>query len=126
LYLGKFTGGSFAFNRLIDVSPISSGLNSSNLIWASWMSVASNGVFQSYSGVTQQAPILSFESDGQAGNLLSWPANGVGLELYTTTNLSDSALWQTATNQPVFSNGQWQIHLPAGSDASRFYRLQSF
>jgi hypothetical protein len=124
--LGKFTSGSFAFNGLIDEARISSDLSSSNLVWANWMTVASNATFESYSTVTQQPPVLVFDSAGGTGNFLTWPGSGVGFQLYTTTNLFDSSVWTIATNQPVLTNGQWQIGLPADPSGTRFYRLQSF
>lgn len=126
LHLGKFTSGSFAFNGLIDEARISSGLSSSNLVWANWMTVASNATFQSYSTVTQQPPVLAIGSTVGTSNVLTWPGSGVGFQLYTATNLLDSLGWAPATNQAVFTNGQWQIGLPVDPGGTRFYRLRSF
>jgi hypothetical protein len=44
--------------------------------------------------------------------------------LYSTTNLAAPA-WTRATNEPVLSNGLWLVPLPAATNGSRFYRLQT-
>ena len=109
--LGEFTGEClFAFNGLIDEARIASSLSSSNLVWANWMTVASNATFESYSTVTQQPPVLAFGSvGGTTGNFLTWPGSGVGFQLYTTTNLSDSfAVDARHQSGSANFNGQWQ------------------
>jgi hypothetical protein len=57
IYLGEFHGNSFPFNGLIDEARISSGLNSSNWVWASYMTVAQNTNLESYSAVTSTVPV---------------------------------------------------------------------
>jgi hypothetical protein len=124
LNLGRFTNSSFYFTGLIDEARIQSGIVSSNWVWANWMTVASNSIFENYSRVTQQSPALSVSLNG--GNLLlQWPASGVGFRLYSTTNLAATAIWLLATNQATLVNGQWQISLASDALASRFYRLQA-
>jgi len=124
LRLGQFYNGGFDMKGAMDEARIQSGVNSSNWVWASWMTVASNATFASYSTVTQQTPALKICASG-SNLILNWPASGVGLSIYTTTNLTPPVLWTSATNQPFLTNSQWQITLPPGSDATRFYRLQS-
>jgi hypothetical protein len=48
----------------------------------------------------------------------------VGFTLYTTRNLTPPVAWSVATNQPVLTNNEWQITLPANENL-RFYRLKS-
>ena len=122
--LGRFTNAVFYFNGSMDEARIAAGTRSSNWIWASWMTVVSNTALASYSSVTQQPPVVSLTS-GQSGFFLSWPMPGVGFSLYTATNLTPPALWTLTTNQPLLVNTQWQVALPAGTNAARFYRLQS-
>ncbi len=120
----RMTNSGFYLKGTIDEARILSATASSNWVWASWMTVASNATFASYSTVTQQTPALKICASG-SNLILNWPASGVGLSIYTTTNLTPPVLWTSATNQPFLTNSQWQITLPPGSDATRFYRLQS-
>lgn len=123
LNFGRFTNNFNYFKGTMDEARIQSGLASSNWIWATWMTVSSNTSLENYSGVALQSPSLSI-NPGANGALLSWPGNGVGFTLFTTTNLTPPAVWTPATNQPVFTNNQWQISLPANS-STHFYRLKS-
>jgi len=122
--LGRFTNSSFYFNGSMDEARIAAGTRSSNWIWASWMTVVSNTALASYSSVTQQPPVVSL-TNARSGFFLSWPMPGVGFSLYAATNLTPPALWTLTTNQPLLVNTQWQVALPAGTNAARFYRLQS-
>jgi hypothetical protein len=56
----------------IDEARIQSGVNSSNWVWASWMTVASNSVFSSYSSVTSAVVKLDFATIGNK-LVLTWP-----------------------------------------------------
>ena len=67
---------------------------------------------------------LNIRSTGD-GTLLSWPADSVSYQLYTTTNLCPPTNWIRATSTPVLSNGFWVVALPPGTNLSQFYRLQS-
>jgi hypothetical protein len=71
--------------------------------------------------VTQ--PELSFLSS--SGVLtLAWPASNGVFTLVTATNLPPP-VWIRVTNEPVLSNGLWLVPLPAATNGSRFYRLQT-
>lgn len=74
--LGRFTDGAFALKGQIDEARIQSGIESSNWVWASYMTVASNSVFSTYSAVTNTVP-LSVEITIQAAGdkvILTWPS----------------------------------------------------
>ena len=73
---------------------------------------------------TQQPPVLSLVR-AESGYLLAWPDFGTGFALYTATNLAPPVVWSLATNEPASDNTQWQVAIPPGADAARFYRLQS-
>jgi hypothetical protein len=124
LDLGRFTNGYYYFTGSIDEARIQSGLASSNWVWASWMTVASNSAFSGFSAVNPQ-PTLTVGAN-PSGPVLTWPAAAGVFTLYETTNLTPPALWQPATNpSPSLLNGQWQLPIaPAGSGAV-FYRLQA-
>src|ERR1043166_4753 len=100
------------------------GTRSPNLVWANWMTVASNSTFASYSPITRQSPALSVAQTNGAVQL-AWPGNGVGFALYTTTNLTPPINWLPATNQPIYSNSLWQLTLSAASVGNAFFRLQA-
>ena len=73
--LGRFTNSVFYFNGTIDEARIHSGIESSNWVWASWMTVASNSVFSSYATVASTAPpkvtLTIQEINGAV--VLTWP-----------------------------------------------------
>ena len=100
------------------------GTCSSNWVWASWMTVASNTAFSASSSIIQQSPPLGLTA-GAGGLVLSWPTTGVGFALYAATNLVPPVVWNLVTNAPALVNNQWQISLPPGSDDALFYRLQA-
>jgi len=118
LNLGRFTNADFYWTGMLDEARIESVLRSPNWIWASWMTAAANSAFASYSGITQAPSSLSLTSKSSS-QLLSWPASGVGLALYSATNLAPPILWT-----PVTNHSQWQVSLPSDPNANRFYRLQ--
>lgn len=70
--LGRFTDGSFALQGLMDEARIRSGLSSANWIWASYMTVAQNSVFESYSTVNGSSVTLTVQHQGN-NVILTWP-----------------------------------------------------
>jgi hypothetical protein len=121
--LGRFTNSSFYFNGILDEARIGVGACSSNWVWASWLTVASNTVFAAASAVIRQPPTLGL-TGGLDGLVLSWPASGVGYALSTATDLIPSVVWSPVTNAPTLVNDQWQISLAPEGRVARFYRLQ--
>lgn len=125
LNFGRFTNSFYYFTGGLDEVRIQSGIQSSNSIWAGWMTIAANSTFQTYSAVARQPPVLTLAAGGGNGALLAWPGSGVGFTLYSTTNLVPPVVWMPVTNQPVLTSNQWQISLPFGNNNIQFYRLQS-
>ncbi|HSY43084.1 MAG TPA: DUF2341 domain-containing protein [Candidatus Acidoferrum sp.] len=125
LNFGRFTNNYNYFTGGADEARIHSGVDDSNWVWASWATVASNSVLESYSAVTQQEPDLMIGTGGGTGPFLVWPGSSVGFGLVTTTNLAPPVSWTTATNQPFLTNNQWEINLPPSTNSVRFYRIQS-
>jgi hypothetical protein len=71
--LGRDNGGSFGFLGSLDEARIHSGLESSNWVRASYLTVATNSAFESYSVVTPPALLLNLQNLG--GNpVLTWPS----------------------------------------------------
>ena len=88
-----------------------------------WAPVSSTFNTATLSGVTN-LPIAFSVSTGANDLLLSWPSSGLGLGLYSASNLVPPVAWILVTNQPLLSNSQWQISLPLDRRAIGFYRLQ--
>ncbi len=125
LNLGRFTNGSFPFKGTMDEARIQSGNPSSNWIWASWMTVASNTVLANYSTLIRPQPALAITGETANGLLLTWPESAAGYGLFSAPNLTPPVVWSPVTNTPVWVNNQWQLTLPPGGATGRFYRLQS-
>ncbi|HVV00585.1 MAG TPA: LamG-like jellyroll fold domain-containing protein, partial [Verrucomicrobiae bacterium] len=124
LALGEVTNGSYHIDGVIDEARVENGTRSADWIRASWMTVSSNTDFQEYSAAIPQLPVLSAQPRGNGELSVSWPASAVGFTLFTTTNLTPPVVWQPGTNQPIFTNNQWQATLPVSESGERFYRLQ--
>jgi len=122
--LGRFTNNAFYFNGTLDEARIGVGTCSSNWVWASWMTVASNTSFAAPAAIIRQQPALGLTA-GAGGVALSWPASGVGFALYSATNLASPITWNLVTNPAVLASNQWQIALPPATGPARYYRLQS-
>ena len=124
LNLGRIIGGGSYFKGVLDEARVAVGTCSSNWVWASWMTVASNTAFSASSSIIQQSPPLGLTA-GTGGVVLTWPTTGVGFALYAATNLAPPVVWNLVTNAPALVSNQWQISLPPGNDDALFYRLQA-
>jgi hypothetical protein len=120
--LGYMSNGVFYFKGAVDEARLENATRSSNWVWASWMTVAANTNFATYSAVERDRPRLSISSDASAP-LVSWPASGVGFSVFTTSNLAPPVVWSPATHSPVLVSGSWEFPVTVGPGA-RFYRLQ--
>jgi hypothetical protein len=124
LNLGRFTNNAFYLNGTLDEVRVESGIRSPDWIWASWMTVASNATWTSYSTVMQVSPALSV-STAANGLLLSWPGSALGFTLYSATDLTQPVLWSLVTNLPSLAKNQWQVRLSLDASKTEFFRLQS-
>jgi hypothetical protein len=70
--LARFADGAFALQGLMDEARIRSGISSSNWVWASWMTVAQNAIFESYSSVGSSSVTLTIQHSGN-NVILTWP-----------------------------------------------------
>ena len=119
--LGRTTNGSFYFKGAMDEVRIESLTRSSNWIWASWMTAASNATWTAYSAINPR-PLLRLAADGKS---LTWPGDAGPFTLYMATNLVAPVTWLPLTNPPaVLSNGCWHFFLPTQGSAASFFRLQ--
>lgn len=121
---------AYYFRGLMDEARIETVARSEDWIWAQWMTSVSNSTLATHTDVLRNPPLLSVRKtgDGAGANLVfNWPVGGVGYSLRTTTNLTPPVLWSALPNQPqlVTSNNltQWQISLPTGTHAMRYYQL---
>jgi len=123
LDFGRLTNSVYYFDGSLDEARIASGVCSSNWIWATWLNVASNSVFNSVSPVNAP-PSLSLAASA-AGTLLTWPAAAGVFALCTTTNLNPPVVWLPASNTVTYVNGQWQAPILPPTRGNQFYRLQA-
>lgn len=114
---------NYWYNGTLDEMRISSVARTPNWIWAEYMSMASNAVFNAYSPVTvfgSSTPISLTISLSGSNAIISWPANIAGnAVLQASTNLVD---W-TDSSAPVVvigTNDTVSIGLEA---TANFYRL---
>lgn len=112
--LGRFTGGSFPFNGLIDEARIHSGIDDSNWVWADYMTVANNSTFSTYSTVTNTIVLPITLTIHVSGNnaILTWPAG----TLQSASQLNGPYINVTGATSP-YTNTL--------SGAQQFYRVQA-
>jgi Concanavalin A-like lectin/glucanases superfamily/Immunoglobulin domain/Domain of unknown function (DUF2341) len=111
LNLGSFTNAALWFTGTMDEARIHSTLSSSNWIWASWMTVASNSVFESYSTVNSSAVILGARISN--GNLILTWSQGT---LMSASHVNGAYAPVSGASPPSYS-------VPA-SAAQQFYRVK--
>ncbi len=76
MYVGAFTNDSLHFTGTIDEARIHAGIDDSNWIWASYMTVASNNVFSTYSTISNNItlPITLTINVSGTNVILNWNA----------------------------------------------------
>jgi parallel beta-helix repeat protein len=75
-------------------------------------------------GVVSQ-PTLAITSTGAGILTLTASPDAAYYVLYSSTNLTPSALWNPVTNRPFVSGDQWFVTLSIATNVSSYYRLQS-
>lgn len=77
-----------------------------------------------------ESPAVLQLSEPQSSNssniTIAWRGNitDTATNLYWTPNLRPPVIWTRLTNAPTFTNGQWTVPLPVGTNSAGFYRLQ--
>lgn len=97
-----------------------------------WLDYALNGYavlsltnqLQDYQAGSLQLSIDYDASTQGHGLAIQWPGDIGSLYLYYTPNLAPPVVWIPVTNNPVYSNNQWIVTMPVGTNQSGFYRLQ--
>ena len=113
LNLARFTNGTLYLKGVLDEARIESGARSSNWIWASYLTVATNSTLSSYAAVSQQSPALNL-AFAASELIVCWPAHGVGFRLLTATDLAPPVTWEPVAVAPALTNGEWQIPFVTG------------
>lgn len=92
----------------------------------SGVNAAGEGPNSSPASATLQLPPLLTGGSANGQIQLSWATNdnGGSFKAYSATNLVPPIIWTLVTNSASFSNGQWILTLPVGTNGSGFYRLQ--
>jgi hypothetical protein len=113
LNLGRFTNNALYFTGQMDEARIHQGVDSSNWLWASYLTVASNSVFANYGNVSSSVLPPVMINIARQGNqvVLTWPQG----TLQTAPNLL-----ATFTN----INGATSPYTNAASNITQFYRVK--
>jgi autotransporter-associated beta strand protein len=66
------------------------------------------------------------QSSNNPSIIISWPGSidDAVTNLYWTPSLTPPVKWTLVQNAPAYTNGQWIVTLPAGTNTAGFYRLQ--
>jgi hypothetical protein len=110
LYLGRFLDGNFGIHGTVDEARIRSDISSSNWVWASYMTVASNSVFSTYGAVSSSLVTLN-EQLINGKIVLSWSAG----TLQAAPNVTGTYTNVPGATSPYTNN-------PTGG--SKYFRVQ--
>jgi fibronectin-binding autotransporter adhesin len=77
----------------------------------------------SVSAGSATGPIV-LQARGLSGGGLQLTWTNSAVDLYYTPSLTPPVAWSPVTNQAGFSNGQWTLTLPTGTNGNGFYRLR--
>lgn len=118
--------GSYAYNGYTCTN-----LNTNNLVNV-WLDYALNGygvlsLTNQFQESHSEPPSLSIQQSPTAqrqGLTVQWPGDLGSLYLYYTPSLAPPIIWTPVTNTPVYSNNQWMVTLPFGTNRCGFYSLQ--
>jgi Concanavalin A-like lectin/glucanases superfamily/Immunoglobulin domain len=123
LNLGAFDNPTFFWTGNMDEARIQSGVASTNWITTTYLNMANNSSFVSYSSLNAE-PTLSISSSTN-GYTFTWPTADGTFVLQTTTNLGAPSSWtQVQSPAPVMTNGVWSQTIEATNSGSHFYRLE--
>jgi hypothetical protein len=133
MQLGRFTAGAFAFNGDMDEARIHGGVDSSNWVWASWMTVQQNSSLENYSSITTTvtnlpAPV-SIHAEFAAGSLtLSGSGGTPGATYYVVgfTNLAvPSTTWPVIITTNFDASGDFDVSIPIDATTpAEFFRIR--
>lgn len=73
-----------------------------------------------------EQPSANSPSGNSPSLTINWPGSitDTVTNIYWTTNLAPPVIWTRLTNAPAFTNGQWGLTLPIGTNNGDFYQLQ--
>ena len=133
IQLGRFTAGAFAFNGTMDEARIHGSVDSSNWVWASWMTVQQNSSLQNYSSITTTVTNLptpvSIHAGFAAGSLILSGSGGTpGATYYVVgfTNLAvPSVSWPVLITTNFDDSGNFNVSIPIDATTpAEFFRLR--
>lgn len=133
LNLGRFTNNSLYFEGTMDEARIHSGIESSNWIWASWMTVQQNSSLASYSAITSTvtnppAPItinVKFTGSPGAASLTLSGSGGQASGTYYIIGTTNLALpvtqWTVLSTNSFDGSGNFNISVPVSPSKPQQY-----
>jgi hypothetical protein len=129
---GASGSGNTFFDGAMDETRIHAGIESSNWVWASWMTVAQNASFQSYSNVVSKVinPVaINYNYNFSAGSLSLSGTGGTANATYWvlgTTNLAlPVAQWTVLSTNAFSSSGSFNVSIPViSTNPAEFIRIK--
>jgi hypothetical protein len=129
---GASGSGNTFFDGAMDETRIHAGIESSNWVWASWMTVAQNASFQSYSNVVSKVinPVaINYNYNFSAGSLSLSGTGGTANATYWvlgTTNLAlPVAQWTVLSTNAFSSSGNFNVSIPViSTNPAEFIRIK--
>jgi hypothetical protein len=132
MQLGRFTGGAFAFNGDMDEARIHGGIESSNWIWASWMTVQSTNL-QAYSVVSSTitnlpTPVnigVHFASGNLTLSGTGGPDGGTFYVIGSTNLATPLAQWEVLSTNAFDGSGNFDVTIPVSANKpAEFLRIK--
>jgi hypothetical protein len=119
LQLGRFTNSGFFFRGTLDEARVETAARSADWVRATWQNMSPGSGFQSYSLIDRLSPVLRVALN-PAGLALTWPASGVGLSLYSATNLAPPISWTLVPQIPALIGSSFVVRVPIDATAHYF------
>ncbi|MGA2245972.1 MAG: DUF2341 domain-containing protein [Verrucomicrobiota bacterium] len=133
MQLGRFTAGAFALNGDMDEARIHGGVESSNWVWTSWMTVQENANLETYSAIASTATNLPTAVNIRAklanGSLTlsgsGGPDGGTYYVLGSTNLLTPPAEWQVVSTNFFDGSGNFSVAIPVeAATRTEFFRIK--
>jgi hypothetical protein len=117
--LGRFTNSGFFFRGTLDEARVETAARSADWVRAAWQNMSPGSGFQSYSLIDRLSPMLGVALD-PAGLALTWPASGMGLSLYSATDLAPPVSWTLVPQIPALIGNSFVVRVPLEAIAHYF------
>ncbi len=121
LQVGRFTDGTLCLKGLLDEVRVATQARSSNWIWASWMTVASNAAFAACQPVESTGFIVAPVTLVQPGAVWKYLDTGVDPGAAWRSNDFDDAAWKSGPAELGYGDGNESTVVSYGQDITNKY-----